>query len=160
MQADMITALVFGFSTAGMLVLRRLHHDRALKRREKLVVSGLQRASLHSPLKKRTLSERQLELEQLIRDLETTNAALVTALNAQAEFDAGELSAVADFGEETPSLSRTLEQWRKSNAAVESAQFAHCQATYSFREFVESLPPALRQSALERSAGAMAASHA
>jgi hypothetical protein len=96
------------------------------------------------------LSNRRLEMELLLLNLNTRAEILVEALSAETE--SGQ-RAIAEDNESSHSYFR---RWQESRSAVQQAQEAYAEAIDEFHEFLHSLPPPLRAKAAERGAIALA----
>ena len=89
-------------------------------------------------------------------ELEMAGQELAKALDDEAASGEKALAAEAEFGEGHNAPDLALAEWRERRRGVESAQKLYCGAADAYREFVESLPPSLRTSAVERGVRAMA----
>jgi hypothetical protein len=136
-------------ATAAGIALNYYLQRRESRRREQLLIHGLQRATIEWPMLNRHLiSSRRLEMETLLANVRAAADALVTALAAEEQVGAKVCASDAS--------DRSLfDQWQSTRRVDEQAHEVYNQAVQEYREFLHSLAPPLRAEAAKRGCIAM-----
>jgi hypothetical protein len=139
--------------TVGALAVeveRRRAKRRDSERRGQLLTRAIHRVEGDSAaIRKLRHSEKRLEMDTLLSNLQAASATLTDALAAEARLGQSPIA------NELDALS-TLAEWQEARRTVEQAEEVYSQAAHAYREFVHSLPPPLRTTAADRAAPSLA----
>jgi hypothetical protein len=119
------------------------------RRREQLLILGMQQANIEWPAMKRQLiSTRQLEMETLLANVRTAADGLVAALACEEQ-----TGAQVCAGDRMEPF--CFPQWESSRRSAEQAHEDYNRAVQEYREFVHSLAPPQRAEAAKLGCTAM-----